>query len=122
MVSMEVKNLTKNYGKEKAVSGISFKLNAGEITVLAGPNGAGKTTTIKCILSLLRKNEGEVFICGKSIKDKNIREKLAYMPETPDIYPYLTVWEHLKFIALAYKLGSLGRKSRGDAKIIWHLG
>ncbi|WP_138207134.1 ABC transporter ATP-binding protein [Haloimpatiens lingqiaonensis] len=121
MVSMEVKNLTKNYGKERAVSEISFSLNAGEITVLAGPNGAGKTTTIKCILSLLRKDEGEVFICGKSIKEKSIREKLAYMPETPDIYPYLTVWEHLKFIALAYKLDSWEEKAQEMLNIfgIW---
>lgn len=104
MVSMEVKNLVKNYRKEKALQGISFKLNEGEITVLAGPNGAGKTTTIKCILSLLKKDEGDVFIYGESIKNKSIREKLAYIPETPDIYPFLTVWEHLNFIALAYRL------------------
>lgn len=111
MISMEVKNLVKNFGKAKALKSISFKLNSGEITVLAGPNGAGKTTTIKCILSLLTKNKGDILIFDKSIKDKSVREQLAYMPETPDIYPYLTVWEHLKFIALAYKLNNWESKA-----------
>lgn len=101
---LEVKNLSKSFKKNKAIDNISFKLNTGEIAILCGPNGAGKTTTLKCVLSLLRKDSGDVLIDGKSTKDRTVRENLAYIPETPDLYNLLTVWEHFKFIALAYKI------------------
>lgn len=101
---LEVKNLSKSFKKNKAIDNISFSLNTGEIAILCGPNGAGKTTTLKCILSLLRKDSGDIFIDGKSTKDRVIRESLAYIPETPDLYNLLTVWEHFKFMALAYKI------------------
>lgn len=102
---LEVKNLSKSFKKNKAIDNISFKLNTGEISILCGPNGAGKTTTLKCILSLLRKDSGDILIIdGKSTKDRTIRENLSYIPETPDLYNLLTVWEHFKFIALAYKI------------------
>lgn len=117
MISMKVTGLEKSYGKEKVLRDISFNINKGEITVLAGPNGAGKTTTIKCILSLLKKDKGDVFIFDKSIKEKSVREKLAYIPENPDIYPYLTVWEHLKFIALAYRLKDWEKKAEEILKL-----
>ncbi|WP_243108688.1 ABC transporter ATP-binding protein [Clostridium rectalis] len=103
---LQVKDLKKYFGKTKAVDEISFNLNKGEIIFLTGPNGAGKTTTIKCILGLLRKTNGEIFIKGESIKNKEIRSKLAYIPESPDVYPMLTVWEHLKFMALAYRINN----------------
>lgn len=99
---LEVINLKKHYKNNKAVDGISFHLNAGEIVGLTGPNGAGKTTTIKCILGLLRKTGGKVLVDGISSTKQESKYKLAYIPETPDIYPMLTVWEHLKFMALAY--------------------
>lgn len=101
---LEVKNLEKSFKKVKALEDISFSLDKGQVVILAGPNGAGKTTTIKCILSLLKKDGGEISIYGKDVKGRSAREKLAYIPENPDIYPLLTVWEHLKFIALAYRL------------------
>lgn len=99
---LEVINLKKHYKGNKAVDGISFHLNAGEIVGLTGPNGAGKTTTIKCILGLLRKTKGKVLVDGIDSTKQESKYKLAYIPESPDIYPMLTVWEHLKFIALAY--------------------
>ncbi|MCD2346351.1 ABC transporter ATP-binding protein [Clostridium guangxiense] len=99
---LEVISLKKYYKGNKAVDGISFHLNAGEIVGLTGPNGAGKTTTIKCILGLLRKTKGKVLVDGIDSTKQESKYKLAYIPETPDIYPMLTVWEHLKFIALAY--------------------
>ncbi|WP_278600163.1 ATP-binding cassette domain-containing protein, partial [Clostridium tertium] len=77
---LEVKNLSKSFKKNKAIDNISFKLNTGEISILCGPNGAGKTTTLKCILSLLRKDSGDILIDGKSTKDRTIRENLAYIP------------------------------------------
>ena len=110
---LEVIDLKKHYKGNKAVDGISFHLNAGEIVGLTGPNGAGKTTTIKCILGLLRKTDGKVLIDGIDSTKQESKYKLAYIPETPDIYPMLTVWEHLKFIALAYYIDNwqeYGRK------------
>ncbi len=101
---LEVKDLKKRYGKSFAVNGISFGLEKGTIIGLIGPNGAGKTTTIKCIAGLLNPTEGTISILGKSIKSPISRSNIAYIPETPDVYPMLTVWEHLKFIALAFNL------------------
>lgn len=101
---LEVKNLSKSYKKVKALDNISFSLKEKEITLLCGPNGAGKTTTLKCILSLLRKDSGDILINNVSYSNDKARETLAYIPETPDLYPLLTVWEHFKFIALAYKV------------------
>lgn len=102
--SLKVINLKKQYKKTEAVKDVSFHLNRGEIVGLTGPNGAGKTTTIKCILGLLRKAGGEILVDGQDSRSEASRYKLAYIPETPDIYPMLTVWEHLKFMALAYYL------------------
>ena len=99
---LEVINLTKVFKKNVAVDAVSFGLQRGEIVGLTGPNGAEKTTTIKCILGLLRKNEGEILVDGFDSTLEESKYKLAYIPETPDIYPMLTVWEHLKFMALAY--------------------
>lgn len=99
---LEVINLSKTFKKDAAVDNISFSLRKGEIVGLTGPNGAGKTTTIKCILGLLRKTKGEILVDGFDSTLKKSKYKLAYIPETPDIYPMLTVWEHLKFMSLAY--------------------
>lgn len=108
---LEVKNLSKSFKKNKAIDNISFNLNTGEIAILCGPNGAGKTTTLKCILSLLRKDSGDILIHGQSTKNREVRENLAYIPETPDLYNLLTVWEHFKFIALAYKITNWEEKA-----------
>ncbi|MEG0295563.1 MAG: ABC transporter ATP-binding protein [Clostridium sp.] len=108
---LEVKNLNKSYKKVDAVKNASFSLEKGKLAILAGPNGAGKTTTIKCILSLLKINSGEILIDGKNSKDRSVREKFAYIPESPDLYPLLTVWEHFKFIALAYKVSNWEEKA-----------
>jgi ABC-type multidrug transport system ATPase subunit len=99
---LEIINLSKTFKKNAAVEGVSFGLKKGEIVGLTGPNGAGKTTTIKCILGLLRKTKGEVLVDGFDSTLEKSKYKLAYIPETPDIYPMLTVWEHLKFMAMAY--------------------
>ena len=101
---LEIKNLMKTYGKTFAVNDISFTLAKSTIVGLTGPNGAGKSTTLKCIAGLLNPTGGEISILGKSIKSPETRSKIGYLPETPDIYPMLTVWEHLKFIALAFNL------------------
>lgn len=114
---LKVVNLEKKFKKVVAVDNISFSLDKGEVVVLAGPNGAGKTTTIKCILSLLKKDSGEVYVYDKDVKNREVREKLAYIPESPDLYPLLTVWEHLKFIALAYRVKDWEKKAEELLKI-----
>ena len=100
---LEVKNVTKKYGKILAVDNISFEINKGEIGVLLGPNGAGKSTTIKSIAGLL-KFDGTININNYNNKSLEAKKIFGYVPETPALYEALTVWEHLEFISRAYKL------------------
>ena len=100
---IEVKGLTKRYGKHLANDNISLKLEAGEVGVLLGPNGAGKSTLIKSICGLLR-FEGSIYIDGHENRSIEAKRIIGYVPELPTPYPLLTVREHLEFIARAYKL------------------
>ncbi|MCI8601547.1 MAG: ABC transporter ATP-binding protein [Oscillospiraceae bacterium] len=100
-----VKNVTKKYGKFTANQDISFEVRDGEIAVLLGPNGAGKSTIIKSIAGLLRFS-GEITINGSPNKSLEAKAALGYVPEMPAVYDLLTVWEHMEFIARAYKLDS----------------
>jgi ABC-type multidrug transport system ATPase subunit len=111
MIVLDVVNLQKKYGKTLAVHGTSFSLEQGTMIGLIGPNGAGKTTTIKCIAGLLKPTGGTISILAENTGSPAARSKLAYIPETPDIYPMLTVWEHMKFIALAFQLKSWESKA-----------
>lgn len=100
---INVSHLTKKYGRFTANNNMSFIVNNGEIAVLAGPNGAGKSTAIKCIAGLLR-FDGEIEICGHNNKSIEAKRLLGYVPEIPAPFELLTVWEHMEFIAKAYKL------------------
>lgn len=100
---LNVSHLTKKYNRYAANNNISFTVNDGEIAVIAGPNGAGKSTAIKCIAGLLR-FEGEIEICGFNNKSIEAKRVLGYIPEIPAPFELLTVWEHMEFIAKAYKL------------------
>ena len=100
---LEVKNVTKRYGKNLACDDVSFNLEPGTLTVLLGPNGAGKSTIIKSIIGFLKYN-GSITINGTSTKTTEARKYLGYIPEMPSLYPTLTVGEHMEFIARAYKL------------------
>lgn len=100
---LEVKNVTKRYGKNLACDDVSFNLEPGTLTVLLGPNGAGKSTIIKSIIGFLKYN-GSITINGTSTKTTEARKYLGYIPEMPSLYPTLTVVEHMEFIARAYKL------------------
>lgn len=101
---LQVKGLTKRYNNILAVNDISFEVNNGEIAVLLGPNGAGKSTTIKSIAGLLR-FEGQILINGIPNKSIEAKRVFGYVPESPAVYEYLTVYEHIEFIARAYRLG-----------------
>ena len=100
---LEVKNVTKRYGKNVACNDVSFTLEPGSLTVLLGPNGAGKSTIIKSIIGFL-KYDGSITINGMNNKSVGARKVLGYIPEMPSLYPTLTVIEHMEFIARAYKL------------------
>ena len=102
---LRVKKLTKKFGKKYANEDVNLSLDAGEIGVLLGPNGAGKSTTMKCILGLLS-FEGEVKVDGKPVRSSEAKKILGYVPESPALYPMLTVREHFEFIIRAYHLNA----------------
>ena len=100
---IEIRNLTKKFGKALANDDISLHLNEGELGILLGPNGAGKSTLIKSVCGLLRFN-GEIKVCGHNNRSLEAKKILGYVPEVAVPYPMLTVNEHLEFIARAYRL------------------
>lgn len=110
---LEVTGLVKKYGKQNAVNNISFSLAGGEVVGLLGPNGAGKSTTMKCIVGLLRKNAGEIYLGGHDHLTVEAKKLFSYIPETPHVYDLLTVREHLQFIAQAYGLKNWQEKAEG---------
>ena len=99
---IEVKNLTKLYGKFKAVDDVSLCAADGEVTILLGPNGAGKSTTIKSITNLLQ-YKGDIKINGVANSSLDAKKGFGYIPEAPVLYDLLTVDEHVEFIGKAYR-------------------
>jgi len=99
---LEVKNVTKRYGKIIANKNLNFSIEDGSIGILMGPNGAGKSTIIKSIVGLLR-YEGEITINGYSNKSIEAKKILGYVPEFPAMYDLLTVGEHIEFISRLYE-------------------
>ncbi len=111
---LEVKNLTKNYGDKKAVDNLSLEINGGEIYGFIGPNGAGKTTTIKSLVGILKFDEGEIVLGETDIKKDPLafKRKIAYIPDNPDLYDYMTGNQYLNFIADIFKVPSSERKQK----------
>ena len=101
---LKIENLTKKYGEKKAVDNLSLHIQPGEMFAFIGHNGAGKTTTIKSCVGLLGFDEGEIYINGKSIKDDPIecKKQIAYIPDNPDLYEFMSGIKYLKFIADIY--------------------
>jgi ABC-2 type transport system ATP-binding protein len=101
---LEVANLVKEYKSLRAVDGISFVIQPGEIVGLLGPNGAGKTTALRCIAGILRPTWGEIRINGFDLVREQAKAKagLAFVPEVPSLYELLTVDEHLRFVAMCF--------------------
>lgn len=100
---IHVSKVSKRYGKFLANDKVSLTVGSGELTVLLGPNGAGKSTLIKSICGLLR-YEGAITIDGHDNHSLEAKRLLGYVPEMPVLYPMLTVFEHLEFVARAYRL------------------
>jgi ABC-2 type transport system ATP-binding protein len=111
VMMLKVENLTKRYRNIVAVNDVSFKLNQGDIVGLLGPNGAGKSTTIKTVVGLLRKNNGNITVANFPHTSLEAKKKFTYVPEVPELYDMLTVWEHLQFIAYAYDVADFGGKA-----------
>jgi ABC-2 type transport system ATP-binding protein len=105
-VSIVVEDFHKTYGSTVAVAGITFTVAPGEILGLVGPNGAGKTTTMRALAGILTPTRGRLAIAGHDLAHDPVAVKsaLAYVPDDPRLFDRLTVWEHLRFIASAYRL------------------
>src|SRR6187551_1187186 len=116
-MSIEVKNLLKVYGEQKAVNDISFKVSKGEIVGFLGPNGAGKSTTMKIITGYLEKTSGEAFVCGMNVADQPLetKKKIGYLPELNALYYEMYVREYLAFVAELHKIKS--QKSKVESVI-----
>ena len=111
---LEIKNLTKTYWEKKAVDSVSLHIKAGEIYGFIGHNGAGKTTTLKACCGILDFEDGEIYIDGISIKDDPIacKKRLAYIPDNPDLYAFMTGLQYLNFVGDIYKVDGELRKER----------
>ncbi len=109
---IEIKDLTKKYGKRAAVNHLNLAVEAGEIFGFVGPNGAGKTTTLRILATLLRANSGEAIVAGHSIKKspRGVRGAIGYMPDSFGIYHDMRVWEYLDFFGACYHLREAERK------------
>ena len=111
---LKIEHLTKKYGGKKAVDDLSLHLQPGEIYGFIGHNGAGKTTTIKSVCGILEYDSGEIWIDGTSVKEHPLecKAKLAYIPDNPDLYEFLTGIAYLKFIADLYSIPKQERTQR----------
>ncbi len=101
---LEIKNLVKSYGQTRAVDGLNLTIEAGEIYAFIGHNGAGKTTTLKACVGLIGFDSGDILINGSSILRDPIgcKQMIAYIPDNPDLYEFLTGIKYLNFIADVY--------------------
>ena len=103
---IEVEELTKLYGDFPAVTSVSFHVNAGEVVGLVGPNGAGKTTTLRSIVGIIKPTAGRIRVAGHDLHDEPLlaKQQLAFVPDEPHLFDYLTVDEHLMFVARIYNV------------------
>ena len=103
---LKIEHLTKTFGDKKAVDDLSLEIKPGEIYGFIGHNGAGKTTTIKCCCGLLDFDEGEIYVDGISIKENPIecKRRLAYLPDNPDLYDFMSGIKYLNFVADIYEM------------------
>lgn len=105
-MSIEVTQLLKQYGEQKAVNGVSFTVNKGEIVGFLGPNGAGKSTTMKIITGYLQADGGKALVCGQDVASHpiEVKKKIGYLPEANPLYPDMYVREYLAFVAGIHQL------------------
>ena len=112
---LEIKNLTKTYkGGKTAVDDLSLRVRAGDIYGFIGHNGAGKTTTIKAVVGIHDFDKGEIRVDGKDVRTQSLacKKAMAYIPDNPDIYEYLTGIQYLNFLADIYQVPGKAREER----------
>ena len=109
-----IEHLTKSYGEKKAVDDLSLHIHPGEIYGFIGHNGAGKTTTLRSVVGILDFDEGKITINGKSIQDDpvNCKKEIAYIPDNPDLYDYMSGIKYLNFVADIFGVSSTDRQER----------
>lgn len=110
---LRIDNLTKRYGEKVAVNNLSLHIAPGEIYSFIGHNGAGKTSTLKCIVGIQSFDEGEIYINSSSIKTNPIecKSQIAYIPDNPDIYDFMTGMQYLNFVADIFKVSEDERRT-----------
>ena len=111
---LQIQHLTKSYGGKKAVDDLSLHIRPGEICGFIGHNGAGKTTTLRSVVGILQFDAGEITIGGKSIKTDPLacKRELAYIPDNPDLYKFMTGIRYLQFIADIFAVPAQERQER----------
>lgn len=112
---LKINHLTKIYkGSNKGVKDITLSIEPGDIYAFIGHNGAGKTTTLKCVVGIHDFDQGEILVNGTSVKDNPLlcKQQLAYIPDNPDIYEYLTGIQYLNFIADIFEVSAADREAR----------
>lgn len=111
---LKIENYTKTYGEKIAVNDLSLHISAGEIYGFIGHNGAGKTTTLKAVAGILQFDTGDILVDGISVKTDPLacKKKIAYIPDNPDLYDYMTGIQYLNFIEDIFGVGAQERKER----------
>lgn len=111
---LKIEHLTKTYGEKKAVDDLSLHIRAGEIYGFIGHNGAGKTTTLKAVAGILQFEQGEIYVDGKSVRTQPLECKrvIAYIPDNPDLYEYMTGIKYLNFIGDIFGVSAQARQER----------
>ena len=111
---LKIEHLTKTYGEKKAVDDLSLHIHAGEIYGFIGHNGAGKTTTLKSVAGILQFDGGEILVGGKSVRTQPLecKKMIAYIPNNPDLYEYMTGIKYLNFIADIFGVSAQARQER----------
>ena len=111
---LKIEHLTKTYGEKKAVDDLNLHIKPGEIYGFIGHNGAGKTTTLKSVVGILQFDEGEILIDGNSVRTNALacKRDIAYIPDNPDLYDYMTGIKYLNFIADIFGVSAADRKER----------
>jgi ABC-2 type transport system ATP-binding protein len=114
---IEVQHLTKRYGRVTAVQDVSFRVERGEILGFLGPNGAGKTTTMRILTGFMPATDGKALVAGFDVFDQPLEAKrrTGYLPETPPLYPDMTVTEYLTFVAKIKGVAAIERANRVQA-------
>ena len=111
---LKIEHLTKTYGEKKAVDDLNLHIKPGEIYGFIGHNGAGKTTTLKAVVGILQFDAGEILIDGKSVRTVPLacKRDIAYIPDNPDLYDYMTGIKYLNFIADVFGVSAADRQTR----------